>query len=51
MGYVDGIVLDLNDAQTNRGPSERAFHTGAFAATNDIEADPDFFWKEAALER
>jgi PAS domain S-box-containing protein len=51
MGYVDGIVLDLNDAQTNRGPSERAFHTGAFAATNDIEADPDFFWKEEALER
>ena len=51
MGYVDAIVLDLNDSRTSRGPAAQAFLTGAFVAINDVEADPDFFWKEAALSR
>ncbi|MGE0445351.1 MAG: ATP-binding protein [Vicinamibacterales bacterium] len=50
-GYIDLIVLDLNDTRMNRGPSGQAFTSGTAGISNDIASDPDFFWKEEALQR
>ncbi len=50
-GYVDAIVLRLSDGRVNRGPAARALQTGAPALSNDVAADPDFFWKDEALRR
>ena len=50
-GYVDRILLSLNDARSNRGPAGRALTSGVSALCNDIETDPDFFWKAEALAR
>jgi signal transduction histidine kinase/CheY-like chemotaxis protein len=50
-GYLDRIALSLRDERTGRGPAARALLSGAPAVTNDIAADPAFFWKEEALAR
>lgn len=50
-GYIDRIVLDLNDDRMNRGPVGQAFASGGPAVSNDIANDPTFFWKEEALSR
>ena len=50
-GYLDAILLGLNDEQVNRGPCARALKTGTAAISNDIPGDPGFFFKSEAARR
>ena len=50
-GYVDAILLGLNDDRVNRGPAARALQTGTPAISNDITSDPGFFFKDEAARR
>jgi PAS domain S-box-containing protein len=50
-GYLDEIVLNLNDPRMNRGPAAEAMREGRYAVSNDIAGDATFFWKREALAR
>jgi signal transduction histidine kinase len=50
-GYASTVVLRLRDAEVKQGPAAKALRTRAPAISNDIAVDPDFHWKEAALQR
>jgi PAS domain S-box-containing protein len=50
-GYLDEIVLNLDDPRMNRGPAGEAIREGRYAVRNDIAADATFFWKQEALAR
>jgi signal transduction histidine kinase/CheY-like chemotaxis protein len=50
-GYLDGLVLALDDPTIALGPAAKALRTAAASVSNDIAADPDFHWKDAALQR
>jgi len=49
-GYLDGLVLALNDPDIALGPAAKALLTTAVSISNDIAGDPDFHCKQAALE-
>ena len=50
-GYLDEIELSLRDGKIAHGPAAKALRAGAPSLSNDIATDPDFHWKDAALER
>ncbi len=50
-GYVDQIMLALDDERINKGPAGRVMRSGQSAVSNDVAADPDFYWKAEALSR
>ena len=51
-GYLDGIDIDVDDADTGRGPAGRAVRTREVAVAQRIVDDPDYApWREEALER
>jgi PAS domain S-box-containing protein len=50
-GYLDAIHFDLADPDIRRGPTARAYLTGAPAVSNDLEHDPDFAWRQPAIDR
>ncbi|MFD1513723.1 PAS domain S-box protein [Halomarina rubra] len=51
-GYLDDIDIDVEDADTGRGPVGRAIRSREVAVAQRIVDDPDFEpWREDALER
>ncbi len=51
-GYLDQIVVTLDDSPTGQGPTGRAIRTGEPAVMRDIETDPEYApWREQALQR
>ncbi len=47
--YVDSVRLSVNDERIKHGPTVRAITTGEPALSNDIEHDPNFYFKDLAL--
>ncbi len=50
-GYVDHLVLRMDEEAMNRGPAGRALGTGACVVENDVAAAPGFFRQDEALAR
>jgi PAS domain S-box-containing protein len=50
--YLTGLLVNLNDPRTGRGPAATALRQGGLAVCDDIAADDAMAaWREAALER
>ncbi len=51
-GYTAQLKITVDDSPHGRGVAGVALRTGAYAASNDIEKDPNMApWREAALTR
>jgi len=50
-GYVDRVALSIAEPSKASGPAGRAIHSGMFAYTNHIAADPGFYYREEAVAR
>jgi PAS domain S-box-containing protein len=50
-GYVDHLMLRMDEAAMNRGPGGRALSTGSCVVENDVAAASGFFRRDEALAR
>jgi PAS domain S-box-containing protein len=50
-GYVDHLMLRMDEAAMNRGPAGRALATGACVVENDVASAAGFFRRDEALAR